>query len=733
MTDIIFSYEVPSYVFARFNIFGILCVLESTCKVTCFQYIFGLTIGADEMASKTRAEGDGLDEAAAEQSHSRSASRGRVMFPILESRLLRRSVLTQAARPSLRSAVVLLILMTLALPYLWSSTFSGFSWFDDEGTLLVSIRAFIKGHRMYDDVYSLYGPLYNIFYGVLYGPLHIPVAHVAGRLIALSLWLTWTAGFAYFCFRLSRSLVSMLLCFVLTLRLLSPVMESPGHPEELCLVLISLTLLMTCWLEEDAKSIALVCIGVAIAALTLIKINIGIFVGLPLLVVLLRNSSNSILSTILAPLAMICLIMLSVAVESLLFSFPWVRAYCLFCFLSIAATSLVYLGAARTPLMGTRSWAILVASGGVTSLLIVGAMMLAGSSAFAILNAVVLQNADFVRNWYVPIRVGATGVFSATMSLLAAGAYWVSGTQPKLRPYRKHAVLMMQSIFVLAGLWFCFRNSPIHIVKYLTPFCWLLLTSPDADATPFRTARSVTALIAATMLLYAFPVAGHQVHIVAVFPLIVLAVLARDVASALSGQRYLERVPLLRWMPAGIAALVFAMGGFATLGAVRAYSMGVELGLPGTSFIRVDRQRAEDLQWVSSQLSRCSASYSIPGLYSFSLWTGQALPTNLNVNAELNFLSLKQQQAIVDALLRERNLCVVYNPSLLKFFDRGQAAANPPLLKFASTAFDASSEHDGYIILRRHAGALSEVAEQRLGAFLDGQSQTPDQSRGGRD
>jgi hypothetical protein len=349
-----------------------------------------------------------------------------------------------------------------------------------------------------------------------------------------------------------------------------------------------------------------------------------------------------------------------------------------------------------------RSWAILVASGGVTALLIVGVMMLAGSSAFGILNAVVLQNVGFVRNWYIPIQVGTTGIFSATVSLLTAGAYCFSQSQPKLRPYRKHAILVMQSIFVLAGLWF--SNSPIHLIKYLAPFCWLLLASPDADPTPFKTARSVTALIGATMLLYAFPVAGHQVNIVAMFPLLVLAVLSRDVTSVLSGQRYLERVPVLSWMPAGITALALAMGGFATLEAVRTYSTGVELGLPGTSFIRVDRQRAEDLQWVSSELSRCSASYSVPGLYSFSLWTGEALPTALNVNAVLNFLSLQQQQTIVDALSREANLCLVYNPGFLKAFDRGQAAANPPLLKFVSTAFEESSEHDGYIILRRHAG-----------------------------
>ena len=602
-----------------------------------------------------------------------------------------------------RSAGALLALMTLlAVPYAWSSTFSRSPWFDDEGTLLVSIYAFIKGHRMYDDVYSLYGPLYNLFYGLLYGPLHIPLAHDTGRLIATFLWLVWTAGFSFFSFRLSRSLVSMALCFILILQLLSPLMDEPGHPEELCLVLISATLLMTCRLEESANSLALVGIGAAIAALTLIKINIGLFIGLPLLIVLLRGSSNRTLSLILAPLAMICLIVLPIALLSLLIGFTWVKIYCFFCLLSFAATGLIYFESAPAPLiMEMRSWAIVVASGGVTAVIIVGAMVLAGSSAFGILNAVVLQNTAFVRNWYVPMHVGAPGALSATVSLFAAGAYRLSGTQPRLRPYRGRAILVMQSIFVLGGLWLFFRNSPdnpTEIVKYLGPFCWLLMTPPDAGATPLRMARSATALIAAAMLLYVFPVAGHQVSIVAAFPMLILAVLSRDVASVLS-----RRAPLLSWGPAAITALAFVMGASAALGAVRTYVNGVDLGLPGASFIRVDPRRAEDLRWVNSQLSRCSASYSVPGLYSFSLWTRQPLPTTLNVNAELNLLNARQQQAIVRALAREPNLCVVYNPVFLKHFDRGQVEADPPLLRFVST-LHASSEHDGYIILRRRLG-----------------------------
>ena len=106
---------------------------------------------------------------------------------------------------------------------------------------------------------------------------------------------------------------------------------------------------------------------------------------------------------------------------------------------------------------------------------------------------------------------------------------------------------------------------------------------------------------------------------------------------------------------------------------------------------------------MTHQLSSCHASYSLPGLDSFYLWTGQSPPTMLNINAQLNFLNSSQQQSVVDALSREEDLCVVYSPALLQRFDRGQAATNPPILKFVSTALTSSSERDGYIILRRRS------------------------------
>jgi hypothetical protein len=62
-------------------------------------------------------------------------------------------------------------------------------------------------------------------------------------------------------------------------------------------------------------------------------------------------------------------------------------------------------------------------------------MMGAGSSLHGILNAVLLQNMYFVRNWYIPLYVGGRGLSAASLSLAAAGAYCLGVT--RLGPSRR--------------------------------------------------------------------------------------------------------------------------------------------------------------------------------------------------------------------------------------------------------------------------------------------------------
>ena len=54
-------------------------------------------------------------------------------------------MMTQSAQASTRQAVALLGPVTiLALPYALSETFSRIPWWDDEGTLLIGIRALCR-------------------------------------------------------------------------------------------------------------------------------------------------------------------------------------------------------------------------------------------------------------------------------------------------------------------------------------------------------------------------------------------------------------------------------------------------------------------------------------------------------------------------------------------------------------------------------------------------------------
>jgi hypothetical protein len=317
---------------------------------------------------------------------------------------------------------------------------------------------------MYDEVYSLYGPLYNLVYGFIYGPLGAPATHDEGRLIATFFWLVWTAAFSLFCFHLSRSIASALVSFVLLLIWLRPLMGSPGHPQELCLVLIGVSLLLTLLLEpaaggEKRKGVALFCLGAAVAALSLIKINVGVFLGLPLLLVFLRQSWSAILASFLAPLAAIGLVLLPLAVQAILFDLPWVRAYSAFSVLSIAAACLVYFRVPRSPFVSAWAWIAILAGGALTALLIVGAMMAAGSSLYGILNGVLLQNMYFVRNWYLPLHVGALGLSAASLSLVAAGAYCLGITRPEHSRRLNLAVAALKTLFVAAGLWFFLRHQ----------------------------------------------------------------------------------------------------------------------------------------------------------------------------------------------------------------------------------------------------------------------------------
>ena len=600
---------------------------------------------------------------------------------------------------SLGPLTQLSIATLLAIPFVFFSTFNGFQWFDDEGTLLIGFHYLIEGRRMYDDIYSLYGPLYNAVYGFIYGILHVPLTQTAGRLMAAALWLTYTAAFALWCYQVTRSRVTMVFGYLFALVWLKSLMDSPGHPEELCLILLACVFLCICSIERGRDVAILFGIGAAASGLFLVKINFGAFVTSALVLVLLQVTEPGSLTRIGRPIVAAALLVQPLALAALLFDFDWVRIYCIFSTLVTVATLLVFLNVPAKAVLKSRDWLIIAAGGMLTGIVAVGGMLLAGSSAHAILDAVLFQSADIVRNWYLPFYTGRLGLLLAVVSVVAAAAFSLAETRPQLHRYRDPAVVLLKIGFVLCGgILFARRDD---LFRALSPFCWLIMVGSSGIHHRHPIARGMAGLIGATMSFYPFPVAGHQIAIASLVPIMMMPILAHDLLTTFLQRNVGKFLPA--WSRSGFLATTIAavIGTAATAQAAREYRWSVPLGFPGTSLIRIHEHHAEDLRWIMAQLSACGSSYSLPESLSFAFWTNRFPVTAQHVNDVLGFIKNSRQQEIVNELAQEPDLCVVYNLANLKVLDRGQMQTDPPLLHFVLTELVPFSERDGYIILKR--------------------------------
>jgi hypothetical protein len=595
-------------------------------------------------------------------------------------------------------AFLLAVATLLAAPYVLLTTFSGTQWFDDEGTLLVGFRSLLEGRRMYDDIYSLYGPLFSEVYGFIYAVLHVPLTNTSSRFMAAAGWLAYTAGFSALCYRLTRSKVTTLCCYVLVLLWLTILADSPGHPQQISLILLAITLLLSCEFELTQNVAALAGIGIAIASLALIKINVGIYIGGAVALGLLRVTAPCIWTRIATPIVVVGLILMPISVEALLLDFWWVQQYVFLSTLTIGAAIIVLLGAPQRAVIKPQGWWIVVGSAGLTGVVVIGGMMLWGSSAYAILNAMILQNAHFLRNWYLAMPMSRLGQVTSAVSVLAALAYRVAGSWPALQDSRDRCIELLKLGFVLSGL--ILLRSPVTLFVVLVPFCWLVMVQAGRTELQMPVGRGVTGLAGAAMSLYPFPVAGQQLYIGALLPIIFIPILVYDLVRALR-----DRIPALVLNSPFLTAMavtgILTFGAIGTLHSALAYLRATPLDLPGTSLIRVPESRADDLRWVAAQLSVCPSSYTVPGMWSFTLWANHALPTALNINDVLAFIQAPQQEEIVRALSRLPDLCVVYNPRLLQFFDRGQIKTDPPLLHYVETRLVPVAQHHDYIILKQ--------------------------------
>jgi hypothetical protein len=619
-----------------------------------------------------------------------------------------------AAGRNARFAVLLALLCVLAAPYAFFNGFTEIQAYDDEGTLMITFRDLAHGLRLYDDVYALYGPFYYLTVGSLFTKLHVPLTHDAVRLVSTVFRLACSGVLASLTYRLTRSMLGGAFTFLACVLLLEELLHSPTHPQEICLLLASLLphLVLSVERRPERATGAVAAVGAILAALLLTKINMGAFAALALAFTALRATPTGTWPRLATALAACAGLLLPLALMLPLFHLSWVAEYWAFATLTIGAALTTHLGTGHERLLTPRHWAVCLGALALTLAATLGLTLALGSSPYAMLDAVVLQNGRLIRNWYYALPISPGNVALAAAAAALALGCRVAVKRPGMGRAADAVPALLKltagtagtAVVVLAATgmlpWF---RAIVALFDVLMPFSFLVLT-PAAGRDTVGAGRASLGLLAAFMVLYAFPVAGTQLVIAEVLMVCALPVLliegAADLRSLFPGP---SAAALRPNAAAGWLACAVLLGTLAHQTRHAWWSWGGEAasGLPGASLIHLSPSERARTDWVLRQVASCPAFYTFPGMLSLYFWTGRPSPTALNNNDALGLLSASQQERVVADLARQPGLCIVAAPEMLRFFDRGQLASRPPLLRYVEDNFAPVAERGSFQILAR--------------------------------
>jgi hypothetical protein len=170
----------------------------------------------------------------------------------------------------------------ISVAFVYFKIFSIFQSYDDEGYILLSLKSFVAGKPLYDEVYSSFQPAFYVMYRLFFVLSGVSVCHDNIRFVTLVLWMLAAALNGLITRRLTGSGVLSLVVVVISVRLLEPFANEPGHPQTIACVLVQVIVACCTFTEAFARRRLAIGLGVLVGLTVLTKINIGVFVALPL-------------------------------------------------------------------------------------------------------------------------------------------------------------------------------------------------------------------------------------------------------------------------------------------------------------------------------------------------------------------------------------------------------------------------------------------------------------------
>ncbi len=594
---------------------------------------------------------------------------------------------------------VVVAAMTLAG---YQQIFSTFAIYDDESYVMMAVDQYIDGHLLYEQIYTQYGPGFFAVQSFLHQQFGWEMGHDLNRLKTLSVWLITSLLSAIFVYRLGRNGWLSLAALVLTFCHLEKLCLEPGHPQELCaLVLAAILVASTFFRGKGALAAAAFC-GFFTAFVVTTKINVGGLIGLSMTLCLLAGTKGSLARYAFLGLAILCTLL------------PW--GLCFASFDSLASVKLplvcstlcglllvTRLRVAPEPCLTWSMTFTYVLTTAVVSAFFVTVGVQHGTSWEAMYFGMVGQHRGFSGMYY---QATPLSVLAIPLCVGAVVWQWRSGAtfdSEKMRGV-KLAVCLTGTALLAIGYLLTAAIPLAHglaprggvglVLSLAAPFIWLMLLNEEHRK--FDAGRWLVCFGVALWPLCAYPSPGTQFE-VATFPLL-LALLV-GVGECVGEWDSTPRVDWtsLAWIPVGVALAA------CTVLAVRDVTLSsrrarlTRLDLPGARLLKLEAEVVEQQRWITRQLRENSDTFAFlqHGHNRFYYWTELPAPTPANPSFSPYRLSAQDQSKIVVALQRHERSMLVEHEYPVHISD------DSPLKRYSVEQTETQFERDGWALKRR--------------------------------
>jgi hypothetical protein len=548
--------------------------------------------------------------------------------------------------------------------------------YDDEGYILISLRNYLAGLRLYDDVFSQYGPWPFVYHALITQAGGTEMTHLLGRILTA---VHWTAT-ALLCGRLGWKLtgrrtagyVSTIAVFGLTWQMAS----EPSHPGSHIAMLVACAAVLACELGETRRP-GLVCalFGMIVGLLLMTKINVGLLLSASLGCLALGHTGwKDGTRGWAAGLAVAGLLALPWVYFGTQVKTGWVLVLAIQFTLAVAAIAWLSVPRSFFPQLHPRIWLAVPASAVATVGVICLWQVHRGTAVASLFHGILINPLRLSGNFQIGIHwYPEVWLLDLAGALVAIRAGWERRTQGQLAGF---TVWLVVGLRLLAVVWFGLHIREwagyygiLHFAVYCLPALPVFLVPVSESGSPGRgLALGGVVSVALLQVLHAYPVAGSQLAWATFLCVPVFVAGLYEAVDFLGAQpATIARRAARAFGPVLLAGCLFQLGAFAQQG-WHNYTTARPLGLPGAEDLRLDAPTRQALRLLNLN-ARIHADllYSRPGMFSHNIWSEVPTPTAQNTTQWFWLLDDARQGEIAKRLDENAHSALITTATIDRF------------------------------------------------------------------